>query len=60
MGGAVFLIGTLRSPGFFTLVLQVTIGAAVYIALSAILRLPPFLFLLRFLLQKRKKEEQHD
>ncbi len=61
MGGAVFLIGTLRGPGFFTLVLQVAIGAAVYIALSAILRLPPFLFLLRFLLQKRKKpEDQHD
>lgn len=55
MGGTVYCIGFLPWQDLVVLILQVTVGAVIYIAGSALFKMDSFLYLLNFIKAKRGK-----
>ena len=56
MLAAVLLVGTLALPVPVLLIVQVLAGVLVYAALSVVLRLKPFYFLLNIVRSRKTKE----
>lgn len=56
MMGAVLAVSLLRLPDLLTIVIQVLVGVAVYLAISAVFRLTPFMTLLAMVKKTRGKK----
>ena len=51
MGAVVYPISLIPMPTILTLLVQILVGAAVYVAMSAILKLEPFYYILNTMKQ---------
>mgnify|MGYP004666496019 CR=1 FL=1 len=57
MGSCVYVVGWLHLSDIATLLLQVLLGAAIYIGLSALFRVEPFLYILRMIKESKIHKE---
>ncbi len=56
----VLMVGTLKLPNFTVLVLQILTGVILYIGISIILRLEPFMLLLQMLKIGKTRNQKHE